>query len=675
MPSPSPVVSRPLAGTCLRRTAFAAALGGALSPWAALAAEPVQLAPVVVTATRSEKTVEDTPIRTEVVSREEIERTNARTLRDALENVPGLQLREVHGKSGYEISLQGLTSDQVLVLIDGLPVAASTGSTVDVGQYLLSEVERVEVVKGASSAQYGSAAMGGVVNIITRRIRPGLAAAATVDIGSYGDQNVSGRAFDIGSKHAQASVEGGNEQLRARLSADALQSDGFSTDPDSWPRQGDAVERQQYGGRLTWLPRRGSEFWIDASAYREDDEQRYLYFAPPNYIPQRKTESIERNRYAGGGQWRFDNGLRTEVKLLDERYDSNSQEFSNSFRTASRLSGQHINHAGLQVDLPAWYGQLWQFGADYHRETLTQTINGRSELDDTDAVRSSRELFAQNDYIINDTWELLLGLRWQDDSDFGTHLAPKLGLSMNLPAMGGWQGKLRASAGEGYRVPNLKERHYVFDHSSLGYMVMGNPELKPESSTSLQFGGSFRFRERLTVDLNLFQNRLKDLIQTDLDNYTVVNGIAVYSYRNVARARTRGVEAGARWQALDSLALNAAYTWTQAQDLDNGQDLTRRPRNMARLGLDWEATASTALTVRARYQSDELVSTATGARSPAWTTMDLALSHALGQGLSIFGGVNNLFDRQRDFTDGNDFSPLVGRYVYIGARYALDRTR
>ena len=127
------------------------------------------LDPIVVTATRSEKKLTDSPIRTEVVSENELKRTNASTLKDALENIPGILLREIHGKSGYEISLQGLSSDQVLVLIDGLPLAASTGSTVDLDQYLIASVDHIEVIKGAASAQYGSAAMGGVINIITKK--------------------------------------------------------------------------------------------------------------------------------------------------------------------------------------------------------------------------------------------------------------------------------------------------------------------------------------------------------------------------------------------------------------------------------------------------------------------------------------------------------------------------
>ena len=116
----------------------------------AYAQEAATLAPVVVTGTRTERALDDVPVRVEVVSREEITRTHARTLKEALENVPGLQLREVHGKSGFELSLQGLTSDQVLVLIDGLPISASTGSTVDLSQYLVSDVARIEVAKGAS---------------------------------------------------------------------------------------------------------------------------------------------------------------------------------------------------------------------------------------------------------------------------------------------------------------------------------------------------------------------------------------------------------------------------------------------------------------------------------------------------------------------------------------------
>ncbi|VCU68876.1 Colicin I receptor precursor [Pigmentiphaga humi] len=515
------------------RLTLCAVLGAPVLAAPTHAAEPAhELAPVVVTGTRTEKTLDDTPIRTEVVTREEIERTHARTLTQALENIPGLQLREIHGKSGYELSLQGLSSDQVLVLIDGLPISASTGSTVDLSQYLLTDIDHIEVVKGATSAQYGSSAMGGVINVITRKAQPGLSGTATLDAGSYGDQNAKGGSWRPANRHGQLTLQGGNERLRARIAADIIDDDGFAVDPDSW-------SRQQYTARVDWLPSAAQSYWLDGSVYREDDTQRYTTFVPPNLLPQRKTENITRDRLAGGGQWDLSNGTRLQLKGVGERYDSTSQAYSNEFPTTHRTAKQQMGHLTAQVDLPAWRNQLWQFGADYHYEELKQDNNGVSEFLNKGTVdRSSKEVFAQNDIIFNDTWELLLGARYQDDSDFGGHFAPKASLRGKLLETRDWSGVLRASVGQGYRVPNLKERYYLFDHSALGYMVLGNPNLKPESSNSFQLGGTLTFRQNLTLEVNAFLNRVKDLIQTDMSNTTVVNGVTAYTYRNIARART-----------------------------------------------------------------------------------------------------------------------------------------
>ena len=632
------------------------------------AADEVSLPPIVITATRTEKKLDESPVRTEVVDRAEIARTHALTLKQALENVPGLQLREVHGKSGYEVSLQGLTADQVLVLIDGLPITASTGSTIDLSQYLLGSVERVEVVKGAASAQYGSAAMGGVINVITRRIQAGFSGSVSGDVGSRGPQDVDG----LGRRQGQFMLEGGDALWRLRLSGDALDDRGFATDSDGWARQGDAMKRQQLAARASLLPSRGSEVWLDAGRYREDDEQRYTFYAPPNLVPQRKTERITRDRVSAGGEWTADAGLRLQLKGVDERYDSHSLEYSNDAVAGDRSSVQRLDHVGAQVDLPAWRSQLWQFGADARRETLEQLSNGATEIQGGNASRSSREFFVQDDVLLPGDWELVLGLRTQDDSDFGGHHAPKIALRAPAFDTGGWKGTLRASLGQGYRVPNLKERHYLFDHSSLGYVVIGNPNLQPESSDSAQLGLSISGPQRSSIELQAFVNRVKDLIETDLVNYTLVNGVAQYTYRNVARARTAGLETAFGWQPLPALHLNAGWTWTRATDLDSGAELTRRPRQQTRLGLDWQVLDGTGLSLRARHQGSELVDSTGGGRSPAWATLDLTLNHDLAgiaRGLRAYAGVNNVFARQRDFADPNDFGPIAGRYVYLGLAY------
>ena len=634
------------------------------------APEPTRLPTIVVTATRTEKTLDESPVRTEVIDRAEMDRINARSLKEALENVPGLQLQEVHGKSGYQVSLQGLTSDQVLVLVDGLPISASTGSTVDLSQYSLAEVERIEVVKGATSAQYGSSAMGGVINVITRPVASGLVGGAVVDLGSYGAQNVSGDTVDDARRHAQLRVEGGGQTLRARLAGDIVDDEGFTIDPDAWTRQGDAMRRQQLTARVDWLPTAHGAFWLDSNFYREDDVSRYQYYAPPHYVPQRRTDAIDRDRYAAGGKWSWDNGTRFQLKGVDEHYEGHSQEFSNDAVAGDRRTEQRLDHVSAQLDLPLWRRQLWTVGGDFHREALTQSSNGISELEtDGDAVRRSHELFVQNDMALGDRWELLLGGRWQRDSDFGDYAVPRLSLRGQLLDSGDWSGTLRLSVGQGYRVPNLKERYYLFDHSSLGYKVIGNPDLDPESSDSYQAGFTLQWRERVTADLNLFRNDVHDLIQTDLDSAQVVNGISYYSYDNVARAMTQGVESSLRWQLTSSLDANASYTLTDTENRSDGGELTRRPRHMARLGGNWTLPTRTTLSLRGRYQSSELVDSASGSRSPAWTVLDLKLNQTLRDGLDLFAGFDNLFDVQRDFADTRDFSPIVGRFIYLGARY------
>lgn len=582
--------------------------------------------------------------------------------------MPGLQLREIHGKSGYEVTLQGMTGDQVLVLVDGLPVTASTGSTVDVSQYLLTEVDRVEVVKGASSAQYGSSAMGGVINVITRPVRPGFSGAASVDAGSYGSQNADG---SPGLLHGNVRLEGGNETLRTRLAADALDNKGFATGKDGWTRHGDAVRREQYSGRLEWYPA-ARKVWLDASAYRETDEKRFRYYAPPRYVPQRKTEDIARNRFTGGGQWRFGNGLTARLAGVTEGYDSNSRQFASGLLRSTRHAKMRTDHVSAQIDLPVWRAQRWQVGADFHHETLDQTVNGKSELRGS-ATRTANEVYLQDDIFLSDNWELVAGVRGQHDSDFGGHLAPKVGVRGTVLSSGDWKGVVRANFGQGYRLPNLKERHFRFDHSSMGYMVLGNPDLKPESSNSFQLGGTLEWLQRVTVDTNLFYNRVTDLIQTDRSHAAVVDGIAVYTYRNVARAVTKGVETSLRWQATATVGLNAAYTYTATEDLKTGTELTRRPRHMGRVGLDWRVLPGTDVSLRGRFQGSELVNSAKHTRSPGWGTVDLVLNQKVGRGVNAFFGVNNLFDRQRDFSKhGQDFGPVAGRFVYLGARFSTD---
>src|SRR5690606_4627053 len=234
------------------------------------------------------------------------------------------------------------------------------------------------------------------------------------DVGSRGSQNASGEAVDAATRHGRFRLDGGSERWRFRVNGDKLKDQGFAVDPAAWPRQGDAVDRDQYGGRLEWLPVRNGRIWIDGSAYREEARQRFNYLAPPNLVPQRKVETIERDRFIVGGDWRAASGLRASLKAVDEQYESDSRSFSNEMFTRGRLSSQRMSHVTGQVDLPPWYRQLWQLGFDWHREALDQSLNGVSELGTQGSTRrTSEEPFLQAHILIDDTWELPLVRRRQ----------------------------------------------------------------------------------------------------------------------------------------------------------------------------------------------------------------------------------------------------------------------
>ena len=628
-----------------------------------------QLDTLVVTATRSEKKLVDSPIRTEIVSENELKRTHALTLKDALENVPGILLREIHGKSGYEISLQGMTSDQVLILIDGLPIAASTSSTVDLQQYLVGGIEQIEVIKGAASAQYGSSAMGGVINIITKSVEDGVRISGQIDVGSYGKQNANSKSLSINNHHEKIQIDASTGQFKARLMADQLRNDGFAQKPDLYPLQGDIQERKQYALFTAWQPSEHFSAWLDANQYDEQDEQRSLIFVPPSQVQQLKIEDIERQRLSTGTQFNLAQYAQADIKAVHETYDTTSVQTTDGYLSARRESKQENNHLSTQLSFAKWKQQNWQLGYDWHQEKLQQSNNGKFEMQGGEVSRDRHELYVQNDFALNDKLNLVLGWRFQNDEDFGDHNAFKMSGKYRFIEDQDFTADLRFSYGQGYRVPNLKERFYSFDHSHLGYIVIGNPNLKPESSDSYQLGVQLVNHSLWNADLNLFWNDVEGLIQTDFENAATVNGITQYTYNNIAKAQTYGLESTAEWFIHPSFSVLGAYTYTATKDQTTGNELTRRPKHIARLGVNYQFNDQFDLTLRTRYQSSEFADSQNQVESPDWFAVDSQFDYQLSPKLELFAGIDNLFNTQRDFSSMADYRPIAGRYSYAGLRF------
>lgn len=630
---------------------------------------------LVVTGTRSERTVLDTPVRTDVVTSREMELTHARNLKEALINVPGLQLREIHGKPGYEVWLQGIDADRVLVLVDGMPLSATTGSAIDVSQLAVLDIERIEVVKGAVSAQYGSAAMGGVVNVITRGVDAGVKGTFSADAGTYGDQNPSGEKWDAARYSGRAAVSAGNEQWGVRVSGSSQHSDGIDPEPETWDRPGDEYDRNDATVRVDWQPAENNRLSWSGSVFDENSSSRYSTL-PGGSINQGKDEEVRRLRTTLSGDHSDGNGLRGHWALLHEQLSDDTSKYSVAGTFDQREADISLSQASGHIESAAGEAHRVQAGVDLRRETLEQYKDGVSELASNEEFsREGYELWAQDTWFVLDNLEIVSGLRGQRDSDFGHHLAPKINARFGFEDGEGFDSFIRAGVGSGYRVPNLKERHYRFDHSQLGYVVNGNPDLQPESSVSYQFGIGGHFEKKVWFDVNGFFNDIDDLIQTSADQAATdarTDGVQVYRYSNVDQARTWGVESTVGWEIAEGWRVSAGYTWTETEDVATGVDLNRRPQHQLQASVDGlTGLQGLSWSVRARNQSSEYVDSTLGRKSPAYSAVDLKFNYRVLPELKLFAGIDNLTDAQRDFSDPDDFQPIAGRFLYTGFSMTL----
>ncbi len=639
-----------------------------------------QLDQIVITGTRNERALADVPVRTEVVTRKQLEQTHARDVAQALRHRPGLLLRDIHGKGGTEVWMQGLDSDRVLVLVDGRPVSASTGSTIDLTQITTNNVERIEIVKGAVSALYGSAAMGGVINVITRQPDAPLSAELSFDSGTYGSQGISDSRF--GEQNLSANGQVRNGPVTMGLDVSVQSSDGFDLDDSTFDFEGDRGTTTNLAGNVR-LDIGSSDTLKFTSAWFDEDVDRDFSTFAPGVGEIEKLDAEHATRYTQTLDWtrKLADGAAFSAWALLETFDD--QTIQDTIATGvvdqQRQAEIATRRIDLQYDRPLNDSHTMTFGATLGNTSLDQTVQRVDDgtvsvLDELtpDSNTSNVDAFVQSDIFVGERWELLPGIRVQNDSGFGTHVAPKINALYQPDMLPTWNPRVRAGIGSGYRVPNLKERHFLFDHTANGYIVLGNPELQPEQSLSLQLGVELSNIVGTRLEASLFQNRFTDLIATSLDTESSGAGnLQVFRYSNVDDARTRGVELNLSHPLRTNLTIHGAVTLLDATDLSTGNDLTRRPEQQVQLGAQLDLRR-TSLTLQTTWQSSEYVDIDNEIESPSFASVALKVNRTINPHLRLFAGVDNLTDEHRNpARPGIDVRPTEGRFAYLGVRYAI----
>lgn len=585
---------------------------------------------ILVTATRTAITTDAALAPVEVLDRAEIERSQAASLADLLRGRAGVNLSNQGGVGKLTtLSLRGAESDHALVLIDGIRVGSATSGLVSFQDLPLEFVERIEIVRGPRSSLYGSDAIGGVIQIFTRRDRGPAQGRFAVAVGSHGRRDVG------------AGVGGGSERGWYGLDAaysrtdgiDACRGAGFpifagcfvdgQTDRDGYTRRALSLR----GGVALGDRAELDGHWLEARGENEYDGS----FVDYSEVTQRVV----------GARLRWRASERVDLQATAGRNRDASDNFIGDVANGDFASDR--DSVGLQADIALAEAQTLTFGADWLRD--------RVESGDTAYDRTSRRnlaAFAQYQGRFDTrvgAQDLQLALRRDDNSQFGGETTGTAAWGMGFGD--GW--RVIASYGTGFKAPTFNELYFPF---------FGNAALRPESSRTVEAGLAWN-GERTHVRVDAFETDVDDLIAFDA---------SLFLPNNIDRARLRGAELQIDSNIADwDIALSAS--WLDPENRSGayrGHDLPRRARETARVSLDrafgaWRVGA-TWVGEGERY--DDL---ANARRLGGYATLDLRGEYAFGSDWTLQAGVNNVFDRDYETAA---FYNQPGRTYQLRLRYA-----
>ncbi len=648
---------------------------------------PVVEEVLVQSASRQDELRDTLNTRVDVVTRERMDESAAVTVADALQQMPGVLTRrgtETAGAAGEQI--QGIDSRQVLVLLDGQPVVGARGvkrgAAINLDRQSTGRLDRVEVVKGASSALYGSDAIGGVINLITREPTSSLDLGGALSFGNLGDQS--------------ARAEGGTRRgrLSAFFTAERREHDGFDLTPTTFDTTGAPNQRTDGLAKVRLQLSHDVAIQALATGYLSETQGRSVGELGP------QSDDVDEDALNAGltVDWMARPLTSVQARVYHALYDETSAA---ALASGTSLPPGALNERLTKVDISASHvlgsRQQLQGGAEWWHDRY----DGINRLRDDRAQEARTAVaWAQHRLSLGTRVTTTAGVRVDSHSVFGTAVSPKLAAQMRLTDTV----RARASYGEGFRAPDIGQLYYRFLNPTNIYQVIGNPDLRPESARSYQAGAEYVSRgRRLRVGANLFRNDVHDLIDSvslgfvatpaqlqalmareGVDpSFSPTPGRLLLMYRNIADARTEGLEADGDVALSSSWSLGGAYTAMRAVDQATDLDLTNRHAHQGHVRVAWQAPRhGLRANVRGTFFSSWIAAratangTVTDTSAPAFALWDAYLSRDVGGWATAFASVHNLADSQDPNTgvllaNGSPapiYRPEAGRTFRIGLR-------
>lgn len=687
--------------------------------------QALHLDKMVVSAAGFEQKITDAPASISIITTEELQRKRYSNLAEALEGVEGVDIRQGTGKTGgLNISIRGLPSEYTLFLIDGrrqntAGTVTPNGFNETVNNFMppMSAIERIEVIRGPMSTLYGSDAMGGVINIITKKVADewggsvslehtfqenrdygsdtrtnfyvtgplveGLAGLALR--GSLYDREASDLTFDNNStvsRRGAAPVEGRTYNLGARLTLTPHEDHDLSLDIER-SRQVYNNDECQLGNLDGWSSGSATsgcntEEPITINGYKDElrferDQLVLTHDARlgigniESSLTYNVTETLGRTIPGTLGQ--AYEGFPGIVAGNDRELESTDLIFDTKLITP--IGDRHLFSLG---------GQWWD--AEVNDGVASKKFS-----------RTSWAVFAENEWRIIDSVGLTLGARYEDYDSFGGHVSPRAYIIWN--AADNWT--VKGGVSRGYKAPTLNQMHDgisgVIDQGRT--INIGSPHLDPEITTNTEVALYYDNYRNFNANITLFHNKFKDKIASgpDLPNchstdpdvpanqpgcVDMGSGFGQPNFSqsiNVDEAMTRGMEIGGRWAFAPRWSVSTTYTWTDSEQksgLDKGAPLTNTPKHLLYATLNWEANDCLDLWLRGEYRSERdrftnIYSNLNAAdralidqvgKLDAYEVFHLGGSYRATDNLTFSFAIYNLFDK--DFLDGSFYTTNTG---------------
>lgn len=577
---------------------------------------------VIITATRSQINTSEAPGSVTVVSRKEIKEKGAESILDIIRGTTGVSLQGVGTSGRKTISLRGMESRHTLILVDGKRIPSSNdviGPNTDYQYDWISteNIERVEVVRGPMSVLYGADALGGVVNIITRKptgkLQGSLKATAHLvdgDLKKDGDGhdlefNLSGKASDT----LQFSI--GAQQAR-RASVESILK------PEESAIEG--RKKQQISLGLDWQPKKGHTIEFDYTQGQEDRWYDTRTRKKQLYQSQYKLDRDQLSLGWKGSLGEVDASLRVYQSTIDV-----SNKATNGVRATSP---QKLSENTLEgnIRFPVGEKQLITTGFEQRKEKLK---NKRLQTGEDDVTLKS--LYLQDEIDLTENLLFTLGARLDDHEVFGNEVSPRASIVWN--ASDNWI--LKASYGHGFRAPTIKQSSsdYVFIFGP--NKISGNSDLKPETNDTIELGANYS-TDKYSIDLAIFDNKVKDLIE-------LTGPVSDRVYQNISEARLKGLEVSNKMNLSEQLTLKTSYQYLDAKDGD-GNRLKHRPRHVISGGLNWDNN-DWQFNLNTEYLSGQIIEHNRVTSSvPGYALWNVGARKRINKNLELAAGIDNVTD-------------------------------